>query len=85
MPTKRSSTEQIVSKLRQAEVKLGRGLHVPRGVSRQVVAIRARVYFRCDDCLSSLLYTFCRLLVKPRHLNSWKDISKTLFRIMFND
>ncbi len=29
MPTKRYSTEQIVSKLRQAEVELGRGLRVP--------------------------------------------------------
>ena len=29
MPTKRYSTEQIVSKLRQAEVELSRGLRVP--------------------------------------------------------
>ena len=29
MPTKRYSTEQIVSKLRQAEVELSRGLGVP--------------------------------------------------------
>ena len=29
MPTKRYSTEQIVSKLRQAEVELARGLRVP--------------------------------------------------------
>ena len=29
MPRKRFSTEQIVTKLRQAEVELGRGLHVP--------------------------------------------------------
>ncbi len=40
MPTKRYSTEQIVSKLRQAEVELGRGLRVPAmckklGVSEQ--------------------------------------------------
>lgn len=30
MPTKRYSTEQIVSKRRQAEVELGRGLRVPQ-------------------------------------------------------
>ena len=30
MPRKRFSTEQIVTKLRQAEVELGRGLHVPQ-------------------------------------------------------
>ena len=30
MPTKRYSTDQIVSKLRQAEVELGRGLRVPQ-------------------------------------------------------
>ena len=40
MPTKRYSTEQIVSKLRQAEVELGRGLRTPAmckklGVSEQ--------------------------------------------------
>ena len=40
MPTKRYSTEQIVSKLRQAEVELSRGLRVPRvckklGISEQ--------------------------------------------------
>jgi len=29
MPRKRFSTEQIVTKLRQAEVELGRGLPVP--------------------------------------------------------
>ena len=30
MPTKRYSTEQTVSKLRQAEVELGRGQRVPQ-------------------------------------------------------
>ena len=30
MPRKRYSTEQIVAKLRQAEVELGRGLRTPR-------------------------------------------------------
>jgi hypothetical protein len=30
MPTKRYSTEQIISKLRQAEVERGRSLHVPQ-------------------------------------------------------
>ena len=30
MPTKRYSTDQVVSKLRQAEVELGRGLRVPQ-------------------------------------------------------
>ena len=40
MPRKRYSTEQIVTKLRQAEVELGRGLHVPQvcktlGISEQ--------------------------------------------------
>ena len=29
MPTKRYSTEQIISKLRQAEVELSRGLRTP--------------------------------------------------------
>ena len=40
MPRKRYSTEQIVTKLRQAEVELGRGLRVPQvckklGISEQ--------------------------------------------------
>ncbi len=40
MPRKRYSTEQIVTKLRQAEVDLGRGLRVPQvckklGISEQ--------------------------------------------------
>ena len=40
MPRKRYSTEQIVTKLRQAEVELGRGLRTPQvcknlGVSEQ--------------------------------------------------
>ena len=40
MPTKRYSTEQIVSKLRQAEVELARGLRTPAmckklGISEQ--------------------------------------------------
>ena len=40
MPRKRYSTEQIVTKLRQAEVELGRGMRTPRvcqnlGVSEQ--------------------------------------------------
>ena len=40
MPRKRYSTEQIVTKLRQAEVELGRGLRMPElckklGVSEQ--------------------------------------------------
>ena len=40
MPRKRYSTEQIVTKLRQAEVEVGRGLRVPQvckklGVSEQ--------------------------------------------------
>ena len=30
MPRKRDSTEQIVTKLRQAEVELGRGLRTPQ-------------------------------------------------------
>ena len=30
MPTKRYSTDQVVSKLRQAEMELGRGLRVPQ-------------------------------------------------------
>jgi len=33
MPRKRYSTEQIVTKLRQAEVDLGRGLRVPQCTS----------------------------------------------------
>jgi hypothetical protein len=40
MPRKRDSTEQIITKLRQAEVELGRGLRTPQvckqlGVSEQ--------------------------------------------------
>ena len=40
MPRKRYSTEQIVTKLRQAEVELGRGLRMPQvckklGISEQ--------------------------------------------------
>ena len=42
MPRKRYSTEQIVTKLRQAEVELGRGLRTPEmckklGISEQTL------------------------------------------------
>ena len=40
MPTKRYSTEQIVSKLRQAEVELSRGLRVPWSVRNWGLASR---------------------------------------------
>ena len=44
MPTKRYSTEQIVSKLRQAEVALGRGLRVPQ--MRTKLGISEQTYYR---------------------------------------
>ena len=44
MPTKRYSTEQIVSKLRQAEVELGRGLRVPQMCTK--LGISEQTYYR---------------------------------------
>ena len=56
MPRKRYSTEQIVTKLRQAEVELGRGLRVPQmckklGISeiapKYPISLRANRSVRC--------------------------------------
>ena len=44
MPTKRYSTEQIVSKLRQAEVELSRGLRVPLVCKK--LGISEQAYYR---------------------------------------
>ena len=44
MPTKRYGTEQIVSKLRQAEVELGRGLRVPQMCKQ--LGISEQTYYR---------------------------------------
>ena len=41
MPRKRYSTEQIVTKLRQAEVELGRGLRTPQVCKK---LLRPRVF-----------------------------------------
>ena len=44
MPRKRYSTEQVVTKLRQAEVELGRGLRTPQ-VCKQL-GISEQTYYR---------------------------------------
>ena len=44
MPTKRYSMEQIVSKLRQAEVEHGRGLRVPQMYTK--LGISEQTYYR---------------------------------------
>ena len=44
MPRKRYSTEQIVTKLRQAEVELGRGLRVPQVCKK--LGISEQTYYR---------------------------------------
>ena len=44
MPTKRYSTEQIVGKLRQADVALGRGLRVPQMCKK--LGISEQTYYR---------------------------------------
>ena len=44
MPRKRYSTEQIVTKLRQAEVELGRGLRTPQGCKK--LGISEQTYSR---------------------------------------
>ena len=44
MPTKRYSTEQIVSKLRQAEVELSRGLRTPQVCKK--LGISEQTYYR---------------------------------------
>ncbi len=44
MPTKRYSTEQIVTQLRQAEVELGRGLRTPQVC--QKLGISEQTYYR---------------------------------------
>ena len=46
MPTKRYSTEQIVSKLRQAEVELSRGLRVPASRPTTGSCVRCRPAYR---------------------------------------
>ena len=46
MPTKRYSTEQIVSKLRQAEVELARGLRVPLVCKK--LGISEQTYYRAE-------------------------------------
>ena len=44
MPRKRYSTEQIVTKLRQAEVELGRGLRTPETCKK--LGISEQTYYR---------------------------------------
>ncbi len=44
MPRKRYSTEQIVTKLRQAEVELGRGLRTPQVCKK--LGISEQTYYR---------------------------------------
>ena len=44
MPRKRYSTEQIVTKLRQAEVELGRGLRTPQVC--KMLGISEQTYYR---------------------------------------
>ena len=44
MPRKRYSTEQIVTKLRQAEVELGRGMRTPRVC--QKLGVSEQTYYR---------------------------------------
>ncbi len=44
MPRKRYSTEQIVTKLRQAEVELGRGLRTPAVCKR--LGVSEQTYYR---------------------------------------
>ena len=44
MPTKRYSTEQIISKLRQAEVELSRGLRTPAMCKK--LGISEQTYYR---------------------------------------
>ncbi len=44
MPRKRYSTEQIVTKLRQAEVELGRGLPTPQVCKK--LGISEQTYYR---------------------------------------
>ena len=51
MPTKRYSTEQIVSKLRQAEVELSRGLRVPLVCKK--LGISEQTYYRVVCALPS--------------------------------
>ena len=46
MPRKRYSTEQIVTKLRQAEVELGRGLRPPPQVCKKL-GISEQTYWAC--------------------------------------
>ena len=44
MPRKRFSTEQIITKLRQAEVELGRGLRPPQVCKK--LGISEQTYYR---------------------------------------
>ena len=50
MPTKRYSTEQIVSKPRQAEVELARGLRVPLVCKK--LGISEQTYFTAFEDIS---------------------------------
>ena len=59
MPRKRYSTEQIVTKLRQAEVELGRGLRMPQVCKK--LGISEQTYYRWRK-------VYC-----PRVLGQWFD------------
>ena len=47
MPRKRYSTEQIVTKLRQAEVELGRGLRTPVGLEFRIRSLNRGLGHHC--------------------------------------
>ena len=75
MPTKRYSTEQIVSKLRQAEVELGRGLRVPQMCKK--LGISEQTYYRWRKEYGGLRLDQARRLKELERVTlGWRPLPK---------
>ena len=68
MPRKRYSTEQIVTKLRQAEVELGRGLRTPQVCKK--LGIREQTYYRWRKEYGGLRFDQAKRLKALEHENT---------------
>ena len=68
MPRKRYSTEQIVTKLRQAEVELGRGLRMPQVCKK--LGISEQTYYRWRKEYGGLRFDQAKRLKALEHENT---------------
>ena len=68
MPRKRYSTEQIVTKLRQAEVELGRGLRTPQVCKK--LGIREQTSYRWRKEYGGLRFDQAKRLKALEHENT---------------